>query len=256
MMNVAIIGSGNTASVLGRLLKQKQYNIVQIASRNAEHAKTLADELGAKYTDLNGLIDITADIYILSVSDAAITDCLQFLKVHNKPVFHTTGSVSKDILKSVSANYGVLYPLQTLRKEMLDIPEIPMLIDANKESTMNLLSELAQSISNDVHVLDDEARLKIHLAAVVVNNFTNHLYALAENYCKSEQIDFDLLKPLIKETASRIKYLSPSKVQTGPAIRNDVRTIDKHMNLLNNYPELKALYLKLSNNIINFNDKG
>ena len=255
-MNVAIVGSGNTASVLGRLLKQKQYNIVQIASRNFAHAKLLADELGAKYSDLNGLIDITADIYILSVSDSAITDCLQFLKVHNKPVVHTAGSVSKEVLKSSSANYGVLYPLQTLRKEMLDIPEIPMLIDANNESTLNLLSDLAQSISKDVHVLDDESRLKIHLAAVVVNNFTNHLYALADNYCKSEQIEFDLLKPLIKETASRIEHLSPSKVQTGPAVRNDVRTIDKHINLLNNYPELKALYLKLSNSIINFNGRG
>jgi predicted short-subunit dehydrogenase-like oxidoreductase (DUF2520 family) len=255
-MNIAIIGSGNTASVLGRLLKRKQYNIVQIASRNAEHAKTLAEELGANYTDLGGLIDITADIYIVSVSDAAITDCLHFLKVHNKPVVHTAGSVSKDILKSVSANYGVLYPLQTLRKEMLDIPEIPILIDANNESTLKLISDLAHNISKDVYVLDDESRLKIHLAAVIVNNFTNHLYAIAENYCKSEQIDFDLLKPLIKETASRIEHLSPSKVQTGPALRNDVRTIDKHMNLLYGYTELKALYLKLSNSIINFNDKG
>ena len=255
-MNVAIIGSGNTASVLGRLLKRQQYNIVQIASRNIEHAKLLADELGAKHTDLNGLIDITADFYILSVSDAAIADCLQFLKVHDKPVVHTAGSVSKEILKSVSANYGVLYPLQTLRKEMMDVPEIPMLIDANNEKTLHLLSDLTHNISKEVHVVDDESRLKIHLAAVVVNNFTNHLYTLAENYCKSEKIEFDLLKPLIKETASRIQHLSPSKVQTGPAIRNDVKTIDRHMNLLNNYPELKALYLKLSNSIINFNDKG
>jgi predicted short-subunit dehydrogenase-like oxidoreductase (DUF2520 family) len=256
MMNVAIIGSGNTASVLGRLLKQKQYNIVQVASRNKAHAKLLAEELGAKHSDLNGLIDITADIYIVSVSDAAITDCLHFLKVHNKPVFHTAGSVSKDILKSVSTNYGVLYPLQTLRKEMKDIPEMPMLIDANNESTLHLLSELASNICKEVHVFDEESRLKIHLAAVVVNNFTNHLYALAEDYCKSEEIAFDLLKPLIKETAIRIAHLSPSKVQTGPAVRNDAKTIDKHLNLLNNYPELKALYLKLSNSIINFNNKG
>jgi hypothetical protein len=107
-----------------------------------------------------------------------------------------------------------------------------------------------------VHVVDEESRLKIHLAAVVVNNFTNHLYALAEDYCESEEIAFDLLKPLIKETAIRIAHLSPSKVQTGPAVRNDAKTIDKHLNLLNNYPELKALYLKLSNSIINFNNKG
>ena len=256
MMNVAIIGSGNTASVLGRLLKQNQYNIVQIASRNIAHAKVLADELGARYTDLNGLIDITADFYILAVSDAAIADCLQFLKVQNKPVVHTAGSVSKDILKSVSANYGVLYPLQTLRKEMLDIPEIPMLIEASNKNTLNQILEIVFSISKDVRVIDEDSRIKIHLAAVVVNNFTNHLYALAENYCEQEQLDFGLLKPLIKETASRIAHLSPSKVQTGPAVRNDAKTIDKHLNLLKNNPELKALYLKLSNSIINFNDKG
>lgn len=254
-MNVAIIGSGNTASVLGRLLKHNNHNIVQIASRNPAHAKLLADELGAKHTDLKGLIDITADIYIVSVSDAAITECFHFLKVHNKPVFHTAGSVSKDILKSVSDNYGVIYPLQTLRKEMLEIPEIPILIDTNNKSTLSLILELAINISNDVRIVDEEFRMKTHMAAVVVNNFTNHLYALAENYCKMEQLDFGLLKPLIKETAIRIEHLSPSKVQTGPAVRNDVKTIDKHMNLLNSYPELKALYLKLSNSIINFNDK-
>jgi predicted short-subunit dehydrogenase-like oxidoreductase (DUF2520 family) len=255
-MNVAIIGSGNTASVLGRLFKQKQYNIVQVASRNVTHAKVLADELGAKHTDMNGLIDITADIYIVAVSDSAITDCLHFLKVDDKPIVHTAGSVSKNILKLASRNYGVLYPLQTLRKEMTDIPEIPLLIDANNETTLSILSDFAHKISQKVKIVDDESRLKIHLAAVVTNNFTNHLYALAENYCKSEHLDFDLLKPLIKETASRIEDLSPSKIQTGPAVRNDVKTIDKHMNLLNDYPELKALYLKLSNSIINFNDKG
>lgn len=255
-MNVAIIGSGNTASVLGRLLKRNQFNIVQVASRNIDNSKSLADELGAKFTDFNGWVDVNADIYIIAVSDSAIPDCFPFLKVNNKPVVHTAGSISKEILQSVSANYGILYPLQTLRKEMEEIPQIPMLIDANNEETLKLISFIAHAISSEVQVLNDEQRLKTHLAAVVVNNFTNHLYALAEDFCNKEKIDFSVLKPLISETASRIKSQSPSKIQTGPAVRNDVKTIDKHLALLNEYPDLKALYLKLTTSIINFHDKG
>lgn len=251
-MKVVIIGSGNAATVLSKLMQRKNFSIVQIASRNIDHAKILADELGCNFTDFNGLIDVTADIYIIAVADHAVTECFSFLKVNNKPVVHTAGSISKVVLKSVSNNYGILYPLQTLRKEMQVIPPMPILIDANNEETLSLVSSIAAIISSDVQIADDETRIKLHLAAVFVNNFTNHLYAIAEDFCKKEEVDFNILKPLIIETANRIKEFSPASVQTGPAIRNDVNTIDTHLKMLNDYPKFKTIYLKLTDSIMNF----
>ena len=251
-MKVVIIGSGNAATVLSKLMQRKNFSIVQIASRNIDHAKILADELGCNFTDFNGLIDVTADIYIIAVADHAVTECFSILKVNNKPVVHTAGSISKVVLKSVSNNYGILYPLQTLRKEMQVIPPMPILIDANNEETLSLISSIAAIISSDVQIADDETRIKLHLAAVFVNNFTNHLYAIAEDFCKKEEVDFNILKPLIIETANRIKEFSPASVQTGPAIRNDVNTIDTHLKMLNDYPKFKTIYLKLTDSIMNF----
>ena len=132
------------------------------------------------------------------------------------------------------------------------IPPMPILIDANNEETLSLISSIAAIISSDVQIADDETRIKLHLAAVFVNNFTNHLYAIAEDFCKKEEVDFNILKPLIIETANRIKEFSPATVQTGPAIRNDVNTIDTHLKMLNDYPKFKTIYLKLTDSIMNF----
>jgi hypothetical protein len=250
-MKVVIIGSGNVATILGRLMIQHNINIVQVMSRNMEHAKILAEELNSNYTDLNGLVDITADLYLLAISDAALIESLLYLNIHDKPVIHTAGAVSKDVLKVLSPNYGVFYPLQSLRKEMKIIPPIPILIDASNVTTMELIREMASKISDSVQIANDETRQKIHVAAVFANNFTNHLYALAEDFCKREEIDFNLLKPLILETANKITETSPGTVQTGPAIRKDLITIEKNLNLLSEYPELKSLYIKITDSIMN-----
>jgi predicted short-subunit dehydrogenase-like oxidoreductase (DUF2520 family) len=115
---------------------------------------------------------------------------------------------------------------------------------------MTLVEDFAQTISGTVAKAGDVERLKLHVAAVVVSNFTNHLYALAEDFCKKENIDFKLLAPLIKETAQRVEAHSPASVQTGPALRNDVFTLDKHLRLLSNHPKLKYIYLKLTDSIM------
>ena len=117
-----------------------------------------------------------------------------------------------------------------------------MIIDAGDPKTLSMLDTLAHSISERVVEANDETRVKLHLAAVMVNNFTNHLYTLVERYCKEEDLDFYLLLPLIRETASRLENIPPSKSQTGPATRGDYTTIDKHIELLNKYPQLKKLY--------------
>lgn len=250
-MRIVIIGSGNVASVLGRLCKMNGHEIIQVMSRNAAHAKLLADELNCAHTDYSGNVDTGAALYLVAVSDIALYGLNSNIHIGNKLILHTAGSVSKDVLKDISVNYGVLYPLQSLRKEMAYAGEIPFLIDGNTEESKTLIEDFAKTLSSNVTKATDEERLKLHVAAVIVSNFTNHLYALAEEFCVKENIDFKLLAPLIKETAERIKTISPADAQTGPAARNDVFTLDKHLQLLANYPRLKYIYLKLTESIMN-----
>ncbi len=249
-MKVVIIGSGNVATVLGRLLKRKGHEIVQVISRNGDHAKILADELQCPFSDNNNAVDMDAGVYLVAVNDGALYELNNSFHLGRKLIVHTAGSVPMDILQNISVNYGVLYPLQSLRKEMDYPADIPFLIDGNTEETMTLIGDFAQTISGTVAKAGDEERLKLHVAAVVVSNFTNHLYALAEDFCTKENIDFKLLAPLIKETAQRVETHSPASVQTGPALRNDVFTLDKHLRLLSNHPRLKYIYLKLTDSIM------
>ena len=134
---------------------------------------------------------------------------------------------------------------------MKSIPEIPFLIDGNNEAVIKTIYDFAKTLSGDVQVINDEDRLKLHTAAVIVSNFTNHLYAIAEDFCKKEHVSFDLLKPLIMETAARIKDQSPGDVQTGPAVRKDIHTLDKHLRILSQYPKLRTTYLRLTDSIMN-----
>ena len=249
-MRIVIFGSGNVASVLGRLCKKNGHEIIQVISRNAAHAKILADELNCGFADYTGTADTNAELYLVAVNDGALYDLNNKIHIGNKLIVHTAGSVSKEVLKDVSVNYGVLYPLQSLRKEMEYAGEIPFLVDGNTGEIITVVEDLAKTISSKVTKANDEERLKMHVAAVVVSNFTNHLYALAEDFCKKENIDFKLLFPLIKETACRIDIISPADAQTGPAARNDIFTLDKHLQLLSDHPKLKYIYLKLTDSIM------
>jgi predicted short-subunit dehydrogenase-like oxidoreductase (DUF2520 family) len=249
-MQIVIIGTGNTASVLGRKLKAAGHHIVQVFGRDTSEASKLAYELGTESTNYWNIVNRDADLYILAVSDIAIPEILDELQLAGKTVVHTAASVSKNVLKNASEHYGVFYPLQTLKKETTHLPDIPIVIDASDESTLRELEALAQSISHRVVEAGDEQRMKLHLAAVIVNNFVNHLYALAESYCNSEGIDFELLIPLIKETAERVQYITPLQSQTGPALRNDTDTIQKHIELLQKYPALKRIYETFTGSIV------
>ena len=249
-MRVVIIGSGNVASVLGRLIKQKGHEILQVISRNAVHAQILAAELECPFSDNNSAVDMSADIFLVAVSDGALYELNKSFKTGNKLILHTAGSVPKDVLKEMSANYGVLYPLQSLRRELTYTGDIPFLIDGSTEETLTLTEDFAGSLSGNIARASDEERLKLHVAAVIVSNFTNHLYALAEEFCAKEKVDFKMLAPLILETAQRVQTHSPMEVQTGPALRNDIFTLDKHLRILADHPRLRYVYLKLTDSIM------
>lgn len=241
-MNITIIGTGNTATVLARLCVQKGHTIHEIIARNEHAAKDLVKKAGGRYINIRARHDADTDLVIVALSDGAIPDAIQTLHFKNATVVHTAGAVSIDVLRNISANYGVLYPLQSLRKDMVEIPPIPFMIEANNAITYSFIKEFAESLGSPVHKAGEEERLRLHTAAVVVNNFTNYLYTLAEDFCKKESIDFNLLQPLIMQTAERITDYSPADAQTGPALRNDTVTIRKHLQLLKAYPGLHHLY--------------
>ena len=249
-MDIVILGSGNVAAVLGRKFIAAGHRIVQIVSRNASAASALAYEWDTESANYMTVINRHADVYLIAVADNAIAEVVEHLELPGKVVAHTAASVPKEILENVSAHYGVLYPLQSLRKEMISLPDIPVYFDGNDVTAKSKLKELADSFSyHSPQAADDEQRLKLHVAAVVVSNFVNHLYVLAEDYCRKEGISFRQLLPLISETALRVRDVSPRHAQTGPAIRRDTETLQKHLAILEGHPVLKNLYALLTDSI-------
>lgn len=248
-MRVVLIGTGNVATILGRKISGAGHEIAQIYGRVPARARALATELSTAYTSDIGQLHRQADLYIVAVTDTAIPAVAASLQVKDKLVVHTAGSVTKEVLRGCSTRYGIVYPLQSLRKESQHLPGIPLLIDAGQADDLAVLQTFAESIATQVQAAGDEERLKLHVAAVIVSNFTNHLYALAEQYCKQEQADFSLLHPLISEVAGRLRYMTPQEAQTGPAIRKDTSTIQKHLELLEGHGSVKDLYAWFTKNI-------
>ena len=252
-MKIVMIGTGNVAAVLGRKLKIAGHQVLQVFGRNKEVAASLAKELDANACNEWNAIQQHAEIYIIALSDKVLLEIDQYLQLKTQLVVHTAGSVSIEVLKNISVNYGVFYPFQTIRKEVTLLPEIPLFIDASNEASRQKLMEFAKTISPKVSEADDQQRIQYHLCAIIVNNFSNYFYAVAENYCNTHGMDFKNLLPLIEETAARLRQFSPRQVQTGPAIRNDAATVEKHMALLEGDQRLQNLYKLVTENILLFN---
>ncbi len=250
-MRITLIGSGNTATIMGRLCINNGHQIQQLIARNAERGHILANEFNCSYINFKEKPDLNTELVIIALSDNSMPEALNEINFNNIPAVHTSGSSNIYIIEKVSKNFGVLYPLQSLRKEMETIPEIPFLIEANNTETLNFIKHFATTISNKVVEQNADERIRLHASAVIVNNFTNHLYSIAEKFCLDEKVNFDLLKPIIKETADRVQKYSPSTVQTGPATRSDITTLDKHLRLLNDYPKLRTLYMRMTDGIMN-----
>jgi predicted short-subunit dehydrogenase-like oxidoreductase (DUF2520 family) len=251
-MEIVIIGSGNVAHTFGHMLELSGHRIVQVISRDGSHAKDLAEKLNAQHTsDLND-ISMDADVYLMAVTDKAVGELNQVLRLGKRIAAHTAGSLPLAAISRISTNTGVLYPLQSLRKEIKQLRPIPMLVEAGDKVTLSRLKTLAESISPLVREMDSEHRMKLHLAAVICNNFTNHMITLASDYCRSQSLDFNLLKPLLQETFERADRFDPLEMQTGPARRHDAGTLELHMQLLAGYPGLQELYRVLSDHIYHY----
>jgi predicted short-subunit dehydrogenase-like oxidoreductase (DUF2520 family) len=249
-IKMVIIGAGNLATRVSLELHNKGVDIVQVYSRTVTSALTLARMLGCNYVTKPEKITPDADVYLISVSDLAIGDVLSKASFNNKLIAHTAGSVHISELAKYSSNHGVFYPLQTFSKYRdVNFAKVPFCIEANTPENEQTLVELAQLISKDVRLVTSEQRKHLHLAAVFACNFTNHMYAVASELIDENDLPFDILLPLINETASKIKSMTPRAAQTGPALRLDKNIMQEHLGMLNGKPRLKKLYTQLSENI-------
>jgi predicted short-subunit dehydrogenase-like oxidoreductase (DUF2520 family) len=249
-MKVSILGAGNVATNLALALKKAGHTIVQIYNRSDDAGQELAHTVAASFTsDISKLQE--ADIYIIAVKDDAIEERAAQLKVADKIVAHTSGTRSMNLLESSSVNYGIFYPLQTMKKNTkVDFRNVPLLIEGSNEETALKLNDFARTISQNVHIVNEVQRQWIHVAAVFANNFTNHLFDLSQNILATHELSFDILKPLILSFVQNLQAHLPAEIQTGPAIRGDRQTIEQHMQLLANDPRLKEIYQMLTNSII------
>ena len=253
-MNVILVGTGNVAVVLSQLLVAAGHSIVEVHGRNAIMLNQISQLTGAEVKTNIFEINKNADLCLIAVSDRAISEVASQLQINKMLVVHTSGATSKEILNRFE-NYGVLYPLQSLRKEMKRIPPIPFFADANTKHNLDVLFQLASSTGNNVSLGSDEERLKFHIAAVFCSNFTNHLYALTESFCQTNNINFKNLLPLINETAVRLQNFPAEQMQTGPAVRHDDNTIERHLTMLQPYHNLGHIYQVLTKSIQDFSKK-
>ncbi|AXT19750.1 DUF2520 domain-containing protein [Flavobacteriaceae bacterium AU392] len=246
MINTVIIGAGNVATHLfNAFYNAKNISVSQWYARNLNDIQVFSNKTAItdKLSDLND-----ADIYIIAVSDDAIASLSSKLPFSNKLIAHTSGSVGLPDLNNKN-HRSVFYPLQTFSKTAeIDFSEVPICIEIERKADLNLLKTLANEIGSPFYKVNSEQRSALHLAAVFVNNFSNQLYRIGHEITEASNVEFDILKPLIKETARKIEGLSPFMAQTGPAKRNDKKTIQKHLSALTNKKH-KAVYELMTKSI-------
>lgn len=275
-MKIVLIGAGNLATHLGKALHAAGHDMVQVFSRTMQSAETLASLLDAEpLTDIAQVRD-DADVYIFSVKDSALVQLVAQLcrheadglgedgavnalrkakkGEHERVFLHTAGSMPMSVFKGMAQHYGVLYPMQTFSKQReVDFNIIPCFVEANDEFAQKQIEGLAREISGRVYQLSSEDRKYLHLSAVFACNFANHCYAISQELLEEHGIPFDVMLPLINETAAKVHEMKPKDAQTGPAVRYDENVIGKQSKLLENHPHFKKVYDSMSKSIHGLN---
>lgn len=253
---MVIIGSGNVAYHFLNAFSANGIKVVQLLARNEQKAKELSAKFSVPYTINIERLNRSADLYVLAVQDDQIHTAATRLHLDRQLLVHTSGFSSIDLLSGASSNTGVIWPLQTLTAGTgVDYSNIPFFIEGNNKENEVKLSRLAGLVSGRVIQANSPTRQQIHLAAVIVSNFTNHLYSIASSIMENTGVSPDVLSPLIMETAKKAITAGPLTSQTGPASRNDLNVIERHLDLLEGNPEFMEIYRIISNNIINLRYK-
>lgn len=275
-MKIVLIGAGNLATHLGKALHAAGHDMLQVFSRTMQSAETLASLLDAEpLTDIAQVRD-DADVYIFSVKDSALVQLVAQLcrheadglgedgavnalrkakkGEHERVFLHTAGSMPMSVFEGMAQHYGVLYPMQTFSKQReVDFSIIPCFVEANDEFAQKQIEGLAREISGRVYQLSSEDRKYLHLSAVFACNFANHCYAISQELLEEHGISFDVMLPLINETAAKVHEMKPKDAQTGPAVRYDENVIGKQSKLLENHPHFKKVYDSMSKSIHGLN---
>lgn len=250
-MKIVFLGSGNVATHMAIVLKKAGNEIIQIYSRTDTNAKLLAERVAAEpISNLNNL-NREANLYIFSLNDDALPNIIQMMPDTSGIWIHTAGSAPMKLFEKrlSKGGYGVIYPLQTFSKEReLNFSKISLFVEGDISETENMLLSLARTISENVKLLDSDSRKYLHLSAVFANNFSNHMFTLSNEILKKQGISFDVLRPLITETAAKVLEMEPNKAQTGPAIRLDEKVINKHLELIED-DKIQEIYTILSKSI-------
>lgn len=250
--SIVFIGAGNLATNLAKALYRKGFRIVQVYSRTEESARSLAQIVEAGYTTDLSAVTEDAQLYIVSLKDTALVKLLpQFVAGKENALWvHTAGSISMNIWEGYVERFGVFYPMQTFSKQReVDFRGIPIFVESNSEEDTQFLKDIASALSEKVHEATSDQRKSLHLAAVFTCNFTNHMYELAAELLKKYQLPFEVMLPLIDETARKVHELEPHAAQTGPAIRYDENVIKGHLQMLTDEPQVQELYRLISESI-------
>jgi len=249
--SVSIIGAGNVASHLALELFSLGVKISEIWSWHLTNAEELARKTNASTCITLPELKTDVDLVIIAIKDDSVSAMINQLPKGVKAIVHTSGGLNMDILSGASSNIGVFYPLQSFKKdEEIDWLTVPICIEANNDEFSKQLRFLAGELSKTVQFVSSKQRKKIHIAAVIANNFTNYLYSVAHDIAVEADVPFNLLLPLIKQSTSKLNGDDPFIFQTGPAKRNDLKLINDHLEILKGHEETAELYKYLSDMII------
>ncbi|WP_020539451.1 Rossmann-like and DUF2520 domain-containing protein [Lewinella cohaerens] len=252
--HIVLIGAGNVAWHMGHRFMACGHNISFVYSRTAAKAEVLGKELNCPASAKLAEVPVDADLYLLLVPDGAIEETASALQKYiasTSLVMHASGATPADVLAPYFEHYGVFYPLQTFSREReLDFTKVPLCLYTAQEVDYQRVASLAKTLVKNVYSVGDVQRAQLHLAAVFVNNFTNYLQYIGQEIAQENHLPATLLQPLLKETIAKLDDLAPPVAQTGPAIRNDTATIDRHLSMLKGHPRWATLYKQLSAGII------
>ncbi len=238
--DIYIIGSGNVAWHITHAFSKHQLPIKGIWSRNTTTALQLSSSSGVSLLTKNELKN-REGIFFLIVNDSAIEEIAS--ELYHQILIHCAGSIPLSVLEKYTNQAGVFYPLQTFSvSRIINFSEVPILLESSNNVVGDYLVHICNKLSCNYHIFNSEQRLTVHIAAVFANNFSNLMLSFAQHYLSLNQINPELLHPLIQETFQKAIHQGPLKSQTGPAIRQDINTIKKHLTALENIPELKKFY--------------
>jgi predicted short-subunit dehydrogenase-like oxidoreductase (DUF2520 family) len=253
---VSFAGAGKVAGALCKAMHRSGFNIQQIVSQNESNGRLLSNFCNARWSADLIFSDLT-DIIIVAVPDHVLKNVLNNIKCGKETlVVHTAGSMGLDVFPIQISRTGVLYPLQTFSREReLVFKDLPFFLEASDSMSETILNTITESVGGRAYYADSEQRILVHLAAVFINNFTNHMFTIGNELILRSGFSFEVFEQLIKETISKALEMGPHNAQTGPASRNDLNTIEKHMNLLSFSPEMQCVYREITRSIIKYNNR-